>query len=252
MFRAFWILVATFVIAGAVIGWVEMTRVPEIVDAGYIPPTEEEKEADTSTGPIFLEDERLMRAARCTVYDMTIAEGLENQWIADYNALGDGSLPVTEIESRAGNGDVTAMELLAFHLANRGGEDAMDAAGRWMVQAAEEGSVIASQEVGFARIQGTLGFDVDIDEGARWLSVAAQGGDPIATHNLADLYAAGTIDPPDGVASGDALEAYLDAAADCYADSLEEISDRLKRGHSLPRNLEIAGWIDRNVWIYRN
>lgn len=253
MLRAFWILVVTFILAASVIGWVEMTRMPVVEDAGYVPPAEDQKQADIAPGPLPFEDERLVRAARCTVYDMTVTEGFEDAWVVEYEALGSGELPVQTVETRAQGGDVTAMELLAFHFAHRGGEEALPSAGDWMLRAAQAGSTIAAQEVGFARIEGTLGLEIDVEAGIRWLRQASEAGDPIAMHNIGELYELGMIDPPEGLDAEDAaLDAYLDAAAGCYDDSLEVIADRMKRGRGLPRDLEVAGWIDRNIRIYRN
>lgn len=253
MLRAFLALMTTFAVALVIVVWIEATRAPEILAAEYTPPPEEAKVAEPAAPAVVFEEERLTRAAHCTVHDMTQAEGFAAEWLTEYEALGAGSLSVETLQGRAGEGDVTAMELLAFHFANRGGEGDETLAGDWMMQAAEAGSVVASQEVGFARVRGTLGLETDLAEGVRWLNLAYEAGDPIAAHNLGDLYTAGTIAPPPDLTAEDAaLDAYLTAAAGCYDDSLEVISDRLKRGRGVPRDLEAAGWIDRNIRIFRN
>ena len=253
MFRAFWILVVTFVVAGAVAGWVEMTRATVISEAGFIPPDEDEKEADSYSGPIHFDDERLMQAARCTVYDMTVSDGLSQEWWARFHAMdGDPGL-VAGIEAEARDGNVEAMELIAFHLASRG-DDAEEAeAGDWMMLAAEAGSITAINEIGYSLTHGGLGLDPDIHEGAIWLRRAIEGGDPLAASNLAHLYETGQLPPPEGMTAREAsLDALLLSASHCYPPSLEQVSNRLKRGRDLPRDLEIAGNIDRNLRIYRN
>lgn len=252
MLRALMALAVTLVTATLIVGWLELTREPEVEIVEFTPPTEEEKEADAFEGPVFFEDERLARAARCTVNDMALSDGLSNEWWARFNAMDSDAALVAQIEAEAEAGSVEAMELIAFHLAQLGDTEA-DRARGWMMQAAEAGSVAAINEIGYSFTHGSLGNERDVEAGVEWLVRAMEAGDPLAAANLANLYAEGEIDPPNGMdAQAAALEAHLVSAAGCYPPSLEVISDRLKRGRGVPRNLEAAGWIDRNLRIYRN
>ncbi|MCF8880749.1 hypothetical protein L5876_13055 [Hyphobacterium sp. SN044] len=252
MLRALMALAVTLVTATLIVGWLEFTREPEVEIVEFTPPTEEEKEADAFEGPVFFEDERLARAARCTVNDMALSDGLSNEWWARFNAMDSDAALVAQIEAEAEAGSVEAMELIAFHLA-QGGESEAHRARGWMMRAAEAGSVAAINEIGYSYTHGSLGNERDVEAGAEWLIRAMEAGDPLAASNLANLYAEGEIDPPDGMdAQAASLEAHLVSAAGCYPPSLEVISDRLKRGRGVPRNLEAAGWIDRNLRIYRN
>jgi len=253
MLRALMALAVTLVTATLIVGWLELTREPEIEIVEFTPPTEEEKEADAFEGPVFFEDERLARAARCTVNDMALSDGLSTEWWVRFNAMeGDPAL-VQQVEAEAETGNLQAMEQIAFHLASRGPEGSEAEARAWMIQAAEAGSVAAINEIGYSYTHGTLGQDRNLEEGVRWLLRAMEVGDPLAAANLANLYAEGEIDPPDGMdAQAASLDAHLVSASGCYPPSLEVISNRLKRGRGVPRDLEAAGWIDRNLRIYRN
>lgn len=252
MLRALMALGVTLVTATLIVGWLEFTRVPEVEIVEFTPPTEEEKEADAFEGPIFFEDERLARAARCTVNDMALSDGFSNAWWARFNSMDGDEAIVREIEAEAEAGNLEAMEQIAFHLAQRGESEAERARG-WMLRAAEAGSVPAINEIGYSYTHGSLGTERDVEAGVEWLIRAMDAGDPLAAANLANLYAEGETDPPDGMdAEAASLEALLFSASGCYPPSLENISDRLKRGRGVPRDLEAAGWIDRNLRIYRN
>lgn len=252
MARALALLMGTLVVAASLVGWVEASRPVEIADAGYVPPDDTMKQGDLAPGPLPYEDARLIQAARCTVSDMAIAEGISAEWSTQYHALNNGEIAVDEVQARAEGGELLAMEVLAFHLASAG-DDVEALAGQWMMRAAEAGSVIAINEIGYGHIHGTLGLDQDSEAGARWLRQGIAEGDALASHNLADLIEQGAVAPPDDQAPYEAaLEHYLDAAAGCYVGSLVIISERLKRGRGVPQDLETAGDIDRNVRIYRN
>lgn len=251
MLRAFLALMTTFAAALVIVTWIEVTRVAETVAADFTPPGEEEKEADSAPGPLLFDDERITRAARCTVHDMSMSDGLSNEWWTRYNAMDADAELVEQVEAEAEAGDIQAMEQIAFHLASRGGTEAQTRARHWMMRAAEAGSVSAINEIGYSYTHGTLGHDRDVEEGVGWLLRAMEAGDPLAASNLANLYAEGAVEPPDGMdANTAALDALLDSAAGCYPPSLELVSDRLKRGRGVPRDLEAASVIDRNLRIY--
>ncbi|MEN0653760.1 MULTISPECIES: tetratricopeptide repeat protein [Hyphobacterium] len=253
MLRALMALGVTLVTATLIVAWLEFTREPDVEVVDFVPPTEEEKEADAFEGPVFFADERLARATRCTVHDMSMSDGFSDEWWVRFNAMeGDDAL-IRQVEAEAEAGSVEAMEQIAFHLASRGGDGTEDAARAWMVRAADAGSVSAINEIGYSYTHGTLGHERDVEAGVGWLMRAMEAGDPLAASNLASLYAEGEIAPPAGMdAQAASLEAHLVSAAGCYPPSLEVISDRLKRGRGVPRDLDAAGWIDRNLRIYRN